>query len=82
MPRLDAAHPGTRAVPAPTPALWRLLALVRRPVPLNEMRLAAVAAGMAEPEVDAALATATRRQVLGLAMIGGTVCIERRRPGA
>ena len=66
-------------LPAPTGGMHRLIALIRRPVPLAELRPAATAAGMTDPEVDAALATATRRQVIGLTLIAGTACVERRR---
>lgn len=83
MPRRDSTHPDARAVPAPTAGVHILLSLLRRgPLPIGALRPAAAAAGMAGPEVDAALAVATRRRVLGLAMVGGTACVERRRPGA
>ena len=80
--RHESARPEDRTAPAPTPALWRLLALIRRPLPLGELRPAAAAAGLSSTEVDAALAVATRRQVLGLALVGGVACVERRRAGA
>jgi hypothetical protein len=51
-------------------------------VPLGELRPAAAAAGMTEPELASAIATATRREVLGLAAVGGVACYVRRRPGA
>ncbi len=74
------ATPGT--LPVPTATMWQLLRLLRRPLPLGELRPVAAAAGMAEPELAAAISTATRRQVIGLAAIGGVACYVRRRPGA
>ena len=83
MPRRNIARPDSRpgTLPAPSAAMHRLLALLRRPVPLGQLRPAAAAAGMDAGEVDAALAVATRRRAIGLAMIAGTACVVRR-PGA
>ena len=76
------AEPRDR-LPAPTGPMHALMGLLRwGPLPLAELRPAAAAVGMTAPEIDAALAVATRRQVLGLAMIGGVACVERRRPSA
>ncbi len=63
MPRRDIACPDARpgTAPAPSPEMTRLLRLLRRPMPLGELRPAAAAAGMAEPELAAAISTATRR---------------------
>ena len=69
-------------MPAPSPAMLCLLRLLRRPMPLGELRPAAAAAGMAEPELAAAISTDTRRQVIGLAAVAGTAYYVRRRPGA
>ena len=83
MPRHAFARPDPNPgnLPAPSPAMWRLLRLLRRPVPLGELRPAATAAGMAEPELAAALFTATRRQAIGLAAVAGVACYVRRGPG-
>jgi hypothetical protein len=61
--------------------MMRLLRLLRRPMPPGELRPAAAAAGVAEPELTAALSTATRRQVIGLAAVAGTACYVRRGRG-
>ena len=83
MPRCDFIRSDGWALPAPTAAMSRLLSMLgRHPMPLGELRPAAAAAGMSPAEVDAALAVATRRQVLGLALVGGVACVERRRAGA
>jgi hypothetical protein len=83
MPRCNNARLETTpdTLPAPSPAMLCLLRLLRRPMPLGELRPAATAAGMAAGEVDDALAVATRRRAIGLAMIAGTACVVRR-PGA
>lgn len=83
MPRHDSPRPDPRpgTLPAPSAGMFRLLTLLRRPVPLGQLRPAAAAAGMAEPELAAAISTATRRQVIGLAAIAGTACYVRRGPG-
>lgn len=80
MPRRDIARPDTRpgTLPAPSPGMHRLMTLLRRPVPLGELRAVAGAAGMAEPELAAASSTATRRQAIGLAAVAGTACYVRR----
>ena len=83
MPRHNIACPDGQAMPAPTAGVHIILSLLRRgPLPIGALRPAAAAAGLTDPEVDAALAVATRRQVLGLALVGGVACVERRRPGA
>ena len=74
----DVAHSLGCALPAPTTGVFRLLNLLRRPVPVSQLRSAATAAGMAEPELAAALSTATRRQAIGLAAVAGTACYVRR----
>jgi hypothetical protein len=66
--------------PAPTPALFRLLGLLRRPIPAGELRSAAAAAGLTTDETEAAIRTATRRQVIGLALVGSTACYVWGRP--
>jgi hypothetical protein len=65
MPRHDFARPDEPAFPAPNAGVFRLLSLLRRPVPLADLRPLATAAGMAEPELASAISTATRRQVIG-----------------
>ncbi len=77
----DVARTPDCALPAPTSGMFRLLNLLRRPVPVSQLRPVATAAGMDAGEVDAALAVATRRRAIGLSMIAGTACIIRR-PGA
>jgi hypothetical protein len=67
-------------VPAPTGTMLRLLGLLRRPVPASEMRSVAADAGLTEDETEAAIRTATRRQVIGLALVGSSACYVRRRP--
>jgi hypothetical protein len=79
MPRHDFARPDNPAFPAPNAGVFRLLSLLRRPVPLADLRLLATAAGMAEPDLAAALSTATRRQVIGLVAIAGTACYVVKR---
>ena len=74
----DVARTSDCALPAPTSGVFRLLTLLRRPVPVSQLRPAAAAAGMDTGEVDAAIAVATRRQAIGLAMIAGTACVIRR----
>ncbi len=76
--RRDGAHSLDCALPAPTSGVFRLLTLLKRPVPVSQLRPAATAAGMDASEVDAAIAVATRRQAIGLAMIAGTACVIRR----
>jgi hypothetical protein len=71
-------RPDALTIPAPTPGLLRLLGLVRRPMPLSELRPAAAEAGLDEAELEAAMAVATRRQVIGLSLIAGTACVTRR----
>jgi hypothetical protein len=66
--------------PAPTSTMLRLLGLLRRPVPASEMRSVAADAGLTEDETEAAIRTATRRQVIGLALVGSSACYVRRRP--
>jgi hypothetical protein len=62
--------------------MLRLLSLIRRPPPLGELQPATAAAGMDAGEVDAALAVASRRGAIKLALVAGTACIARRGPGA
>ena len=80
MPRRNIARPDSRpgTLPAPSTGMLHLLRLLRRPVPLGELRAVAVAAGRAEPELAAAISTATRRQAIGLAAVAGTACYVRR----
>ena len=77
----DVARTPDCALPAPTSGVFRLLNLLKRPVPVSQLRPAAAAAGMAEPELAAALSTATRRQAIGLAAVAGVACYVRRGPG-
>ena len=79
--RRDGAHSLDCALPAPTSGVFRLLSLLKRPVSVSQLRPAAAAAGMAEPELAAALSTATRRQAIGLAAVAGVACYVRRGPG-
>ena len=81
MPRCDFARPDEPAFPAPNAGVFRLLNLLKRPVPVSQLRPAAAAAGMAEPELAAAISTATRRQAIGLAAVAGVACYVRRGPG-
>jgi hypothetical protein len=68
------------AIPAPDPSLG-LLALLRRPMPLRELRPAAVASGMNMEMVEVALSVATRRGELRIeAGAGGEVLAVRRWP--
>lgn len=78
----DVARPLDCPLPAPTSGVFQLLKLLKRPLPVSELRPAAAAAGMAEPELDAAVSVATRRRAIGLAAVAGTACYVRRRPGA
>ena len=77
----DAAHSLDCALPAPSPGVFRLLNLLKRPVPVSQLRPVATAAGMAEPELAAAISTATRRQAIGLAAVAGVACYVRRGRG-
>ena len=82
MPRCNFARSDEPALPAPNARVFQLLSLLKQPVPVSQLRPAAAAAGMAEPELAAAISTATRRQVIGLAAIAGTACYVRRGPRA
>src|SRR5689334_14403694 len=55
------------ATPAPSPALWALLRVLHRPLPLAELRPIALAAGMSPAEIDLALANGARRGVIRFA---------------
>jgi hypothetical protein len=68
------------AIPAPGPASFGLLALLRRPMPLRELQPAAIAAGMSTELVDSALSVATRRGELRIeAGWDGTILAVRCR---
>jgi hypothetical protein len=69
------------AIPAPCQASLGLLALLKRPLPLAELRPAAVAAGMSMDRVESALSIATRRGELRIeAGHDGTILAVRCRP--
>jgi hypothetical protein len=51
----------TTTAPAATSALWQLLALLGRPLPLGQLRPAALAAGLTQAQVETAIGIATRR---------------------
>jgi hypothetical protein len=48
-------------MPAATSALWKLLGLLGRPLPLSQLRPAALAAGFTQAQVESAIGIATRR---------------------
>jgi hypothetical protein len=77
--RLDAspAH-HLDAIPAPS---FGLLALLKRPLPLGELRPAAIAAGMSMEVIEAAISVATRRGEMRIeADRDGTILAVRQRP--
>jgi hypothetical protein len=47
--------------PAPSAELFGLLAILKRPMPLADLRPAAVAAGLSMDQVESAISVATRR---------------------
>jgi hypothetical protein len=68
------------AIPTPEPCLG-LLALLRRPMPLRELRPAAIASGMNMEMVEVALSVATRRGELRIeAARDGTILAMRGWP--
>jgi hypothetical protein len=82
-PRIEKGRARSRApfVPAPAPEMYGLLALLRRPMPLGELRPAAIAAGLSSELVESAFSIATRRGELRIeAGSDGTVLAVRRRP--
>jgi hypothetical protein len=82
-PRIEKGRARSRTsfVPAPAPEMYGLLALLRRPLPLGELRPAAMAAGMSMEVIETALSIATRRGELRIeAGSDGSVLAMRRRP--
>ena len=68
-------------IPAPGPASFGLLALLKQPMPLGELRPTAIAAGLSPELVENALSIATRRGELRIeAGRDGTVLAVRHRP--
>jgi hypothetical protein len=69
-------------VPAATSELWKLLGLLSRPLPLSELRPAAMAAGLTPAQVESAIGLATRRgELVVTADQDGTVlAVAGRRP--
>jgi hypothetical protein len=68
------------SIPAPEPCLG-LLSLLRRPVPLRELRPAAIASGMSMEVIETAIGIATRRGELRIeADRDGTILAVRCRP--
>ncbi len=69
------------AIPAPGTASFGLLALLKRPLPLGELRPAAMAAGMSMEVIEAAISVATRRGEMRIeADRDGTILAVRQRP--
>ena len=65
-------------IPAPS---FGLLALLKRPLPLGELRPVAMAAGMSMEVIEAAISVATRRGEMRIeADRDGTILAVRRRP--
>jgi hypothetical protein len=72
----------TTTVPAATSELWKLLRLLGRPLPLSQLRAAAMVAGLTQVQVESAISIATRRgELIVTADRDGTVlAVVRRRP--
>jgi hypothetical protein len=51
----------TTTVPAATSELWKLLGLLGRPLPLGQLRPAALAAGLTQTQAENAISIAARR---------------------
>jgi hypothetical protein len=67
------------AIPAPSPASFGLLALLKRPLPLGELRPAAMAVGMSMEVIEAAISVATKRGEMRIeADRDGTILAVRR----
>jgi hypothetical protein len=69
-------------VPVATSELWKLLGLLGRPLPLSQLRPAAIAAGLTQAQVESAISVAARRgELIVTADRDGTVlAIAGRRP--
>jgi hypothetical protein len=79
---LTVGEKGQRTLlPAPSVEMYGLLAILKRPMPLGELRPAAMAAGLNMEQVETAISIAARRGELRIeAAVDGTVLAVRGRP--
>src|SRR5215207_10026057 len=72
----------TTTVPGATSELWKLLGILPRPLPLSELRPAAVTSGLTQAQVESAIGITMRRGELIVTADrdGAVLAVGRRRP--